>query len=334
MCQYSSVEGRPTDWHLVHLGAFARGGAGLVMTEATAVTPEGRISPWDAGIWTDQQAADYQRIVAFIAEQGATPGIQLAHAGRKGSSKRPWDGPGAVAPAAGGWTPVAASADPYPGLAQPAELATADVAALVDDWRAAARRADAAGFEVLEVHAAHGYLLHEFMSPLTNHRTDGYGGSFEGRSRALVEVVDAVREVWPARKALFVRLTGSDWTPGGLTPADAVELACRLRDHGVDLFDVSSGGLVPEQQIAVGPGYQVPFARAVRAATGVPTAAVGMITAPQQADQVIVDGSADAVMIARAWLRHPAWAQYAARELGDSQSTVAAYWPPQYVRAR
>jgi 2,4-dienoyl-CoA reductase-like NADH-dependent reductase (Old Yellow Enzyme family) len=333
MCQYSSVDGHPTDWHLVHLGGLARGGAGLVMTEATAVTPDGRISPEDAGIWTDAQAEDYRRITGFIASQGAVPGIQLAHAGRKGSSKRPWDGRGFITPADGGWTPVGPTVEGYPGLATPAALPTSQVEELVRAWRDAAVRADAAGFELIEIHSAHGYLLHEFLSPLTNTRTDAYG---QDRTRLLTEVVDAVREVWPERKPLFVRLTGSDWAPGGLTVDDAVAVAKGLDGHGVDLVDVSSGGLVASQQIAVGPGYQVPFARAVRERAGVPTAAVGLITAPEQAEQIVVDGSADAVMLARAALRDPSWPQRAAYELrhDESEAPDALYWAPQYERAR
>ncbi len=331
MCQYTSVDGHPTDWHLVHLGSFARGGAGLVMQEATAVTPEGRISPWDAGIWTDAQAADYRRITDFVRSQGATPAIQLAHAGRKASAKRPWDGRGIVAPADGGWQPVGPTSEAYPGLAEPRGLSTAEIGDLVRAWADAAVRADAAGFDVVEIHAAHGYLLHQFLSPLTNTRTDAYGD----RPRLLTEVVDAVRAVWPERKPLLVRLTGSDWTPGGLTVDDAVAVAERLAGHGVDLFDLSSGGVVAEQKITVGPGYQVPFARAVRA-TGVPTAAVGLITSPEQAEQVIVDGSADAVLLARAVLRDPSWPQRAARELRheETEAPDALYWAPQYERGR
>jgi 2,4-dienoyl-CoA reductase-like NADH-dependent reductase (Old Yellow Enzyme family) len=330
MCQYSSVDGHPTDWHLVHLGSFARGGAGLVMQEATAVTAEGRISPWDAGVWTDAQAADYRRITDFVRSQGAVPGIQLAHAGRKASSRRPWEGRGVVPPTDGGWLPVGPATDPYPGLATPTALTTEQVRALVADWRAAAVRADAAGFEVIEIHSAHGYLLHEFLSPLTNTRTDEYG---ENRATLLTEVVD---EVWPERKPLFVRLTGSDWAPGGLTVDDAVAVAKGLDGHGVDLFDVSSGGLVADQQLTVGPGYQVPFARAVREQAGTPTAAVGLITAPEQAEQVLVDGSADAVMLARAVLRDPSWPQHAAYALNhdEAEAPDALYWAPQYERAR
>jgi 2,4-dienoyl-CoA reductase-like NADH-dependent reductase (Old Yellow Enzyme family) len=333
MCQYSSVDGHPTDWHLVHLGSFARGGAGLVVQEATAVTAAGRISPWDAGIWTDAQAADYRRITEFVRSQGAVPGIQLAHAGRKGSSGRPWEGRGIVPPADGGWVPVGPTPEPYPGLATPDELTTDQVRKLVADWRAAAVRAEAAGFEVIEIHCAHGYLLHQFLSPLTNTRADAYG---QDRARLLTEVVDAVREVWPERKPLFVRLTGNDWYPGGLTADDAVAVAKGLDGHGVDLFDVSSGGLVADQQMVVGAGYQVPFARAVREQAGVPTAAVGLITAPEQAEQVLVDGSADAVMLARAVLRNPSWPQHAAYALNhdEAEAPDALYWAPQYERAR
>jgi 2,4-dienoyl-CoA reductase-like NADH-dependent reductase (Old Yellow Enzyme family) len=332
MCQYSSVDGHPTDWHLVHLGSFARGGAGLVMQEATAVTPEGRISPADAGIWTDAQAADYRRITDFVRSQGATPAIQLAHAGRKASTQRPWDGRGFVAAADGGWTPVGPTDEAYPGLARPRGLATQEVRDLVRAWADAAVRADAAGFDVVEIHAAHGYLLHQFLSPLTNTRTDEYGD----RPRLLTEVVDAVRAVWPEHKPLLVRLTGSDWAPGGLTVDDAVEVARGLAGHGVDLFDLSTGGLVPEQKITVGPGYHVPFSRAVREGAGVPTSAVGLITAPEQAEQVLVDGSADAVMLARAVLRDPSWPQRAAVELRheEAEHPDALYWAPQYARAR
>jgi 2,4-dienoyl-CoA reductase-like NADH-dependent reductase (Old Yellow Enzyme family) len=320
----------------VHLGSFARGGAGLVVQEATAVTAEGRISPWDAGIWTDAQAEDYRRITDFIRSQGAVPGIQLAHAGRKATSKRPWEGRGIVPPADGGWVPVGPTAEPYPGLATPTALSTEEVKGLVVAWREAAVRADAAGFEVIDIHAAHGYLMHQFLSPLTNTRTDEYGGSPDNRVRLLTEVVDAIRTVWPERKPLLMRLTGSDWAPGGLTVDDAVAIAKGLDGHGVDLFDISSGGLVADQKMVVGPGYQVSFARAVREQAGVPTAAVGLITAPEQAEQVLVDGSADAVMMARAVLRDPSWPQRAAYELNhdESEAPDALYWAPQYERAR
>ena len=329
MCQYSSVEGRPSDWHLVHLGALARGGAGLVMSEATAVTPEGRISPADAGIWTDEQAADYRRITDFIRSQGSVPGIQLAHAGRKASTQRPWDGRGYVSPADGGWQTVAPSPIAFGDWPAPRELSREDIAVLVEQFAEAARRSLDAGFEVAEIHAAHGYLIHEFLSPLSNLRTDEYGGDLAGRSRFLVEVVDAVRGVWPAGQPLFVRFSATDWAEGGWTVKGTAQLAKQLGGHGVDLVDISSGGLVPGAVISTGPGYQVPFAREVRAASAVPVAAVGMITEPVHAEQILTEGSADAVFLARAVLRNPSWPQAAAAELG-----AEVRWPAQYARAR
>ena len=330
MCQYSSVDGRVGDWHLAHLGSFARGGSGLVLTEASAVTPEGRISPYDAGIWNDEQAGDWQRIAAFVAAQGAVPGMQLAHAGRKGSTRRPWEGTGHVEPADGGWQTVGPSPVGYGDWPAPKELSEADIAELVQAFAAAAVRADAAGFDVVEVHAAHGYLLHEFLSPLTNERADGYGGDLAGRSRALREVVEAVRRVWPDHKPLLVRVSATDWAEGGWSLEETVELARGLRDLGVDLVDTSSGGNVPQQRICVGPGYQVPFARAIREGAGIPTGAVGLITEPAQAEQVLAEGSADAVLLARELLRDPHWPLRAAAELGADVD----YWPPQYARAR
>ena len=329
MCQYSSVEGRPTDWHLVHLGALARGGAGLVLTEATAVTPEGRISPQDAGIWTDEQAADYARITAFIHGQGAVAGIQLAHAGRKASTYAPWRGHGSVPEAEGGWPTIGPSAVAFGRYATPGALAIEDIPALVQAWAAAARRAVTAGFDVIELHAAHGYLLHQFLSPLSNLRTDAYGGDLTGRSRLLVEVVDAVRAAIPERVALFVRLSATDWVPGGLDVEETAEVAASLAAHGVDLIDVSSGGNHPDQQITLGPGYQVPFARTIRERSGLPVAAVGLIAEPGQAEKILAEDSADAVLLARALLREPSWPQRAAFELGDEIA-----WPPQYERAR
>ncbi len=327
MCQYSSTDGMPSDWHLVHLGGFARGGCGLVFTEATAVTPEGRISPVDAGIWNDAQAEAYARITAFVRGQGAVPGIQLAHAGRKGSTAAPFAGGGSVAPADGGWQTVAPSAVAFGRYVQPRALGLPEIDSVVRAFAAAAGRALEAGFEVAEVHAAHGYLLHQFLSPLSNLRDDAYGGSLAGRARLLYEVVDAVRAVWPG--PLFVRVSATDWVDGGLTVSDAGAVARELAGRGVDLIDVSSGGVSAEQKIEVGPGYQVPFARAVRAASGLPVAAVGLITDPVQAETILVEESADAVLLARALLREPHWPQRAARELGDD-----VYWPPQYLRAR
>ena len=329
MCQYSSHDGRPTDWHLVHLGAFAQGGAGLVMTEATAVVPEGRISPVDAGIWNDEQAADYERIVAFVRGQGAVPGIQLAHAGRKASTRAPWLGRGYVPVAEGGWETVGPSPLGYADWPAPRELTADELTALPARWAVAARRAVEAGFEVAEIHAAHGYLLHEFLSPLTNRRTDAWGGDLAGRSRLLVEVVDAVRSVWPDDRPLFVRLSATDWVEGGLTVDDVAEVARTLAGHGVDLVDVSSGGNSPDQQITLEPGYQVPFATRVAQVSGLPVAAVGLITEPRQAEKIVADGEADAVFLARALLRDPHWAQRAATELGAD-----VRWPDQYLRAR
>ncbi len=329
MCQYSSVDGHPTDWHLVHLGGIARGGAALVLSEATAVTATGRISPDDAGIWTDAQAEDYRRITAFIRSQGAVPGIQLAHAGRKASTYAPWKGRGSVPLAEGGWPTVGPSPIAFGRYAVPRELTVAEIGEIVTAFADAARRALTSGFEVAEIHAAHGYLLHEFLSPLSNQREDAYGGGLAGRSRFLIEVAAAVRAVWPDDQPLFVRVSATDWVEGGLELAEVVEVARNLADHGVDLIDVSSGGLSSDQDIPISPGYQVPFARAVREASGLPVAAVGMINEPEQAEQILVDGSADAVLMARALLREPSWPQRAAREL-----KADVYWPSQYVRAR
>jgi 2,4-dienoyl-CoA reductase-like NADH-dependent reductase (Old Yellow Enzyme family) len=329
MCQYSSTDGHPSDWHLVHLGSLARGGAGLVVQEATAVTPEGRISPWDAGIWTDAQAADYARIVDFVRGQGAVPGIQLAHAGRKGSTQRPWDGHGHVDPADGGYGTVGPSPVAFGDWPAPKELTADEIAGLVEAFAAAARRALDAGFEVAEIHGAHGYLIHEFLSPLSNRRTDGYGGDLAGRSRFLLEVVRAVRATWPDDKPLLVRLSATDWVHDGWDVEQTVEVARVLAGEGVDLVDVSSGGLSPDQQIVLGPGYQVPFARQVREGSGLPVAAVGLITSPQQAEQVLAEGSADAVVMARELLRNPHWPLLAAAALGEGTDL----WPDQYLRA-
>lgn len=329
MCQYSSVDGHPTDWHLVHLGGLARGGAGLVITEATAVTADGRISPADAGIWTDAQAADYRRITDFLRSQGAVPGIQLGHAGRKASTRRPWEGRGYVPPSEGGWPTVGASPIGYADWPAPRELTEAELTELVAAWGAAARRAVEAGFEVIEVHAAHGYLLHQFLSPLSNHRSDSYGGDLTGRALLLGEVVDAVRANVADEVPVFVRVSATDWVDGGLTLDEVADVAKDLAGHGVDLIDVSSGGNDPGQQIPIGPGYQVPLARTVRDRSGLPVAAVGLITEPGQAEQILLDDDADAVLLARAVLREPSWPQRAAQELG-----AEAYWAPQYERGR
>ena len=328
MCQYSAVDGMPDDWHLVHLGARAVGGAGVVLTEATAVSPEGRISPQDTGIWDDRQAEAWSRVAAFVRAQGALAGMQLAHAGRKASTRRPWEGRGVVAPDDGGWTPVGPTADPFPGLAEPRALDDEGIAKVRADFTAAARRALAAGFDVVEVHAAHGYLLHEFLSPLSNTRTDGYGGDLTGRMRLTLEVVEDVRRVWPDDKPLLLRISASDWTDGGWTVEDSVALAKEAAARGVDLVDCSSGGNVLAD-IPVAPGYQVPFASAVRNGAGVATGAVGLITDPAQAEQVVAEGHADVVLLARELLRDPHWPLRAAAALG---ADVA--WPVQYERAR
>jgi 2,4-dienoyl-CoA reductase-like NADH-dependent reductase (Old Yellow Enzyme family) len=333
MCQYScfAEDGMPTDWHLVHLGSKATGGFGLVLTEATAVSPDGRISPQDTGLWNDAQLDAWARIVGFIHSQSAVAGIQLAHAGRKASTYAPFaDGHGSVPSSAGGWAAVAPSAVAFTGYAVPRELDVEDIAAVVRAFADAAVRADRAGFDLVELHAAHGYLLHQFLSPLSNLRTDRYGGSFENRTRLVVEVVDAVRAAWPAGKPLLVRFSATDWAEGGWNVEETSELTKLLGDHGVDLVDVSSGGLVAEAHVTVGPGYQVPFAREVRDRSGVPTAAVGLITSPAQAEEIVRDGSADAVLLARAALREPAWPLRAAHELG--LPAADAPYPRQYAR--
>jgi 2,4-dienoyl-CoA reductase-like NADH-dependent reductase (Old Yellow Enzyme family) len=323
------VEGYPNDWHLVHLGGLARGGSGLVMQEATAVTPQGRITPADAGIWDDAQADAYMPITQFIRAQGAVPGIQLAHAGRKASTERPWVGDGYVEIGHGGWETEGPSPVPFGDWPAPRELSADEIIQVVRAFSDAASRALEAGYAVAEIHGAHGYLLHQFLSPLSNHRTDDYGGDLEGRSRFLVQVVDAVRAVWPEERPLFVRFSATDWSPGGWDVAETVELSRRLVAHGVDLIDVTSGGLVPGARIEVEPGYQVPFARAIREGSGLPVSAVGLIVAPEQADQILVNQAADAVMLARELLRNPHWPWRAARALGDDVP-----WPPQYVGAR
>ncbi len=330
MCQYSAPDGLPTDWHLVHLGARATGGFGLVLTEAAAVTPEGRISLRDAGIWSDEHAAAWSRITEFLHAQGAAAGIQLAHAGRKASVTPPWDGGTPIDAADGGWEPLAPSAEAFRGLAAPREMTRAEIADTVRAFADGARRAVDAGFDVVELHAAHGYLLHQFLSPLANHRTDGYGGSFDNRARFLGEVVDAVRDALPDRAALLVRLSATDWVDGGWSVDDTVELSAQLAGRGVDLVDVSSAGLDARQDITVGPHYQVPFARDVRGKAGVLTGAIGLITDPAAAQSVLDDGAADVVLLARAALREPAWPLRAAHELGIPAGD--APYPVQYTR--
>jgi len=330
MCEYSSHDGFANDWHLVHLGSRAVGGAGLVFTEATAVVPEGRITPNDLGIWKDEHIAMLARIVDFLHSQGARAGIQLAHAGRKASMSRPWEGAHLLSPDEEGWTNIAApSALAFDGQSgKPRELDLAGIAEVKEAFVAASVRAVTAGFDVLEIHAAHGYLLHEFLSPLSNQRNDAYGGSFENRIRMLVETVDAVRAVWPADLPLFVRISATDWTDGGWDVDQSVALSRVLKQHGVDLIDTSSGGNVAGAKIPTGPGYQAPFAERIRREAGVATGAVGQITAPAQADQLIRNGQADLVLLAREMLRDSYWPLHAADQLGAEIS-----WPPQYLRA-
>jgi len=330
MCEYSSVDGYANDWHLVHLGSRAVGGAGLVLTEATAVLPEGRISPQDLGIWKDEHVDALKRIVSFIHEQGSVAGMQLAHAGRKASTRRPWEGDGVVPETEGGWQNVMAPsaipfADNYP---TPQALTVDGIQQVVRAFADAARRACDAGFRVIEIHAAHGYLIHEFLSPLSNHRDDTYGGSFENRTRLIREIVTAVRSSWPKGAPLFVRISATDWVEGGWDLEQSIELARSLKQLGVDLIDCSSGGTVPHAKIPAGAGYQTLFAQRIRHEAEILTGAVGMITSPIQAEQIIGTGQADAVVIAREFLRDPYWPLRAAKELGQPIA-----WPVQYLRA-
>ncbi len=330
MCEYTSVDGFANDWHLVHLGSRAVGGAGLVITEAAAVSPEGRITPNDLGIYQDAHVPELRRIVDFIHANGAVAGIQLAHAGRKASSARPWDGGRRVSEADGGWEPLAPSAIAFhAGDAPPIAMSEADIAQVLSDFASAARRAIAAGFRVIEVHGAHGYLLHSFASPLSNERTDRYGGSFANRTRLMREVFSAVRGAVPRDIAVVVRISAVDWADGGMTIEDSVRLCHDLAELGCDLIDVSSGGLVLHQQIAVGPSYQVPFAEKIRAEAKIAVGAVGMITDAHQADDIVRSGKADLALLARELLRDPYWPLHAATELG-----VDVAWPNQYDRAK
>jgi 2,4-dienoyl-CoA reductase-like NADH-dependent reductase (Old Yellow Enzyme family) len=329
MCQYSCEDGYANDWHFVHLATRAVGGAGLVFTEAAAVTPEGRISPQDLGVWSERHFEPLARITRTIDQQGSIAGIQLAHAGRKGSTYRPWSGQGKVAESAGGWRPVAPSAEAFADdYAMPKELTVAEIRALQDAFTRAAERAIAAGFRVVELHAAHGYLFHEFLSPLSNHRTDAYGGSFENRTRFLRETIGAVRRVMPERCPLVMRISCTDWVEGGWDLEQSIELARQAKSLGLDLVDCSSGGNVGNAAIPVGAGYQTPFAERIRREAAIPTAAVGMITGAAQADHIIRNGQADIVLLARELLRSPYWPLEAARELG-----YEATWPAQYLRA-
>ena len=331
MCQYSSVNGLANDWHLVHLGQFAVGGAALVLTEATAVVPEGRISPQDLGLWSDDHMDMLARIGRFVRAQGAIFGSQLAHAGRKASVVRPWEGGGPLGVDAGGWSPIVApSAIPFDaGWQVPVELDEPGIARVIDAFGSAARRARDVGMQVLEIHAAHGYLLHEFLSPLANSRTDRFGGSFDNRARLLRSVVSAIRSVWPEDLPLLVRISATDWQEGGWMIDDSVALARLLRQDGVDLIDCSSGGIVHGVKVPFGPGYQTGFAERVRRDAGIATGAVGLITSAEQAETIIRSGQADMVFLARELLRDPHFPLRAGREL---RQDVA--WAPQYVRAK
>ena len=340
MCMYSAAgqgpeTGAPTDFHLAHLASRAAGGAGLVMTEATHVNPVGAISPWDLGLYNDRQQAAFARIAAAIKSYGASAGIQLAHAGRKASTDAPWRGGRPLPESDGGWQGVAPSAIAFGQLPAPHELTVDQIREVVADFRSSAERALAAGFQVVEVHGAHGYLAHEFLSPVSNLRTDEYGGSFENRLRFALEVVDAIREVWPQELPLFFRTSATDWLTEnpedereGWTAEDTVRLGKELLTHGVDLLDVSTGGIVADAKVPAGPGYQVPFAAQVREQSGIGTSAVGLILSPPQAEEVVATGQADAVMLGRELLRDPYWPHRAAAELG-----AEAHWPEQYDHA-
>lgn len=330
MCQYSAVDGFATDWHLVHLGSRAVGGAGLIIQEASAVTADGRITYADLGIWKDEHVAKLKQIVSFIHDNGAIAGIQLAHAGRKASCEVPWNGGEQLASGENSWRPVAPSPTSFKqGQVEPHELTIAEIQDIVFAFRAAAKRALAAGYKVVEIHAAHGYLLHQFFSPLSNKRTDVYGGSFENRIRLVIDVVEAVQSVWPENLPLFVRISATDWTEGGWNEHDSLQLAAVLKDRGVDLIDASSGGNVPDAFIPAGPNYQVPFADKIRNEIGIYTGAVGVIVEAQQAEEILEQEKADLIFIARESLRDPYFPTHAAQVLGDDTE-----WPNQYVRAK
>jgi 2,4-dienoyl-CoA reductase-like NADH-dependent reductase (Old Yellow Enzyme family) len=330
MCQYSAEDGSPTPWHVVHLGTRASGGAGLVMTEATAVSPDGRISPWDTGIWADSHTDAFRPITEFIRSQGATPAMQLAHAGRKASTAQPWNGGNLLSPEDGGWEPVGPSNLPFSeDLAVPRTLTINEIKQLVESWAAAANRALAAGFDVVELHFAHGYLAHEFLSPLSNNREDDYGGTPENRARFPLQIARVVREVWPDHLPLFVRISATEYVDGGWNLDDAIRFCGWLKDAGVDLIDTSSGGNSPAQTLTPFNGYQVSFAAAIREQAQIATGAVGMITKPQQAEEILENGSVDAIFMGRELLRNPYWPLHAAAELGDHID----YWPDQYEPA-
>ncbi|MBV8517813.1 MAG: NADH:flavin oxidoreductase/NADH oxidase [Acidobacteria bacterium] len=330
MCQYSSDDGLPNHWHLVHLGSRAVGGAGLVLVEASGVSPEGRITAWDSGIWSEEHADAFRSIVDFVEGNGAVSGIQLAHAGRKASTDQPWNGGRLLVDGPHAWTPLAPSAIPFRASDPPPHALTlAEIDEVVEQFRRATELALRAGFRVVEIHAAHGYLIHEFLSPLANRRDDEYGGSLENRMRFALRVTRAVREAWPDELPLFVRISASDWAEGGWDLAQSVELCKRLKELGVDLVDCSSGGAVAHAKIEIGPGYQVPFARTIRAEADIATGAVGLITTAHQAEEILASGAADAVLLARQMLRDPYFPLHAAKELGDD-----VRWPVQYDRAK
>jgi 2,4-dienoyl-CoA reductase-like NADH-dependent reductase (Old Yellow Enzyme family) len=330
MCQYSAVDGLPNDWHMVHLGSRAVGGASLVISEATAVSPEGRISPDDTGLWSDAHAGAWRPINAFIRSQGSVPGVQLAHAGRKASTPPPWEEGACVPPEEGGWQVLSPTDAPFaPGYPVPRAMTGDDIARVIEDFAAATRRSLDAGFEVVEIHMAHGYLLHQFLSPLVNTRTDDYGGRLENRMRLPLQVAEAVRAEWPAERPVLVRISATDWVEGGWDADQSVALCRRLKAIGIDMIDCSSGGAVPGAKIPIRPGYQVPFAARIRREAEIPTGAVGLITSPEHAEAIVAGGYADVVLLARELLRDPYWPLHAAETLGD-----AIPWPQQYARAR
>lgn len=330
MCQYSSIDGFANEWHLVHLGSKAIGGSGLVFTEATAVSPEGRISPEDLGIWKDEHIKGLKDITAFIEKQGSVPGIQLAHAGRKASHKSPWNGGGPLINVDGGWIPFAPSSIPYKiGDPIPHEMTKEDILQLLKDFARAAKRAKAAGFKIIEIHAAHGYLINEFLSPLSNKRSDNYGVSFENRCRILMEIIDAVRSVWPETLPIFIRISATDWVEEGWKMKDSVLLAKTLKLKNIDLIDCSSGGNSPQQKIVTGPLYQVPFSESIKKEVNIKTGAVGMITTYEHAETILDHGKADLIFMARQLLREPNFPLHAAKKLG-----LNVPWPKQYERAK
>ncbi len=330
MCMYSAVDGFANDWHLVHLGSRATGGAGLIIQEATAVSPEGRITPGDLGLYNDDHIEMLQRITSFIKQQGAIAGIQLAHAGRKASCARPWEGGKQLTKENGGWKTIAPSPLPfYPDDDAPEALDTEGIKKVITGFKNAAQRALKAGYQLLDIHSAHGYLIHQFLSPISNHRTDMYGGSFENRIRLLLDIVDAIGSVWPSNLPLFVRLSATDWADGGWNVEDSSKLASILKTKGVDLIDTSAGGMVHNAKVTVSPGYMVPYAEQIKRDSGIMTSAVGLITQAQQAEDILQSGKADLILIARESLRNPYFALQAAKELGDEIE-----WPKQYLRAK